>query len=412
MPTRESTLSRRATHQTVLMWSLIALTSGLLVAGATVAWASSSGVVDLFGLQPGSSAVLAIAFAAVGLLIAHHRPRHPVGWLMLVAGPLAAYGFLAGNVFGDVVAPDALAALGEPESGVLASLPFSAWLLAVTGQVAWRGVEVTASLVILLFPNGRAPSRRWRPVVWSVVALAGVFSVVLVAAVFLAQSGQTGFETVLQIGAGGSLFGPVVGVLVATGLIVRYRRSSSTQRLQLKWLLYWIVLGVGYGILSALVDLIPGLDGPTTLWLDGVMLSLLFAGAPVVIGIAILSHRLYDIDLVINRTLVYGMVTVTLGAVYVAGVVLLPRILGLGEQNDLVVAASTLAVAGLFNPLRRRMQAAVDRRFYRSHYDARQTVDSFASRLSQETELREMEDELAGVVSQTVQPASVGVWVR
>lgn len=394
------------------MWSLIALTFGLLVAGMAVAWASSSGVVDLFGLQPGSTAVLAIAFAAVGLLIAHHRPKHPVGWLMLVVGPLAAYGFLAGNIFGDVVALDVLAALGEPESGAVASVPFSAWLLAVTAQVAWRGVEVTASLVILLFPNGRVPSRRWRPVVWSVVALAVVFSVAILAAVLSAQSGRTGFETVLRISAAGSLFGPMVGAVVATGLIVRYRRASSTQRLQLKWLLYWIVLGVGYGILSALVGLIPGLNGPTSVWLDGVMLSLLFAGAPVVIGIAILSHRLYDIDLVINRTLVYGMVTVTLGAVYVAGVVLLPRLLGLGEQNDLAVAASTLAVAGLFNPLRRRMQAAVDRRFYRSHYDARQTVDYFAARLSQETELREMEGELAEVVSQTVQPASVGVWVR
>lgn len=412
MPTRKSTLSRRATHQTVLMWSLIASTSGLLVAGTAVAWTSSSGMVDLFGLQPGSTAVLAIAFAAVGLLIAHHRPRHPVGWLMLIAGPLAAYGFLAGNVFGDVVTADALAALGDPDGDVLASLPFSAWLLAVTGQVAWRGVEVTASLVILLFPNGRVLSRRWRPVVWSIVALAVAFSVVLLAAVFLAQGDQTGFETVLQIGASGSLFGPILGTVVATGLIVRYRRASSTQRLQLKWLLYWIVLGVAYGALSALVDLIPGLDGPTGLWFDGVMLSLLFAGAPVVIGIAILSHRLYDIDLVINRTLVYVMVTVTLGAVFVAGVVLLPLILGLGEQNDLVVAASTLAVAGLFNPLRRRMQAAVDRRFYRSHYDARQIVESFAARLSQETELREIEAELAEVVSQTVQPASVGVWVK
>ncbi|MFP4074630.1 MAG: hypothetical protein ACLFVZ_11400, partial [Actinomycetota bacterium] len=277
---------------------------------------------------------------------------------------------------------------------------------------ALRGVEAMASLVILLFPDGRVPSRRWRPVSWFIVISAVLLSGAILVGSFPVLTAGSDLTTVLAIAGAGSLFGPVVGVVVATGLFVRYRRSSVTQRLQIKWLLYWMVLSVGYAILSAVVDLLPGLDSPTATWLDSALLGLLFASAPVVIAIAILSHRLYDIDLVINRTLVYGSLTITLGAVYVAGVVGLPRLVGAGEQSDLVVAVTTLVVAGLFNPLRRRVQGMVDRRFYRSRYDARQTVDSFAARLSQEAELPEIQAELTDVVSETVQPAAVGVWVK
>lgn len=408
----ESAPSRRTTRHTVLIWCVISVTSGLLAAGAVVAWFSPAGVVDLFALMPGSGALLAAVFSPVGLLIAYHRPRHPIGWMMLVAGSLAAYGFLAGNLYGDVVGLDRLAALEESEDPVPSSLPFSAWLLSATAFVALRGVEAMASLVILLFPDGRVPSRRWRPVVWFILSYAVLISVALVAAVFLMETAQIDIAAVLLIAAGGSVFGPIVGVLVATGLFVRYRRSNPTHRLQIKWLLYWMVLSVGYAVLSAVVDLLPGLDSPTSTWLDSVLLALLFASAPMVIAIAILSHRLYDIDLVINRTLVYGSLTITLGAVYVAGVVGLPRLVGLGEQSDLAVAATTLVVVGLFNPMRSRLQGVVDRRFYRSRYDARQTVDTFATRLSQEAALPEIQAELTDVVSETVQPVAVGVWVK
>lgn len=394
------------------MWGLIALTSGLLTAGAFVAWMSPSGVVDLFALVPGSGALLAVVFTPVGLLIAYHRPRHPIGWMLLVAGSLAAYGFLAGNLYGGVLGPDRLAALDDSADAALSSLPFSALLLGGTTFVALRGVEAMASLVILTFPDGRVPSRRWRPVMWLIAAAALVLSGAMLVALFLMRTGFVASTTVLVIAAGGSFFGPIAGILVAAGLFVRYRRSNVTHRLQLKWLLYWIVLGVGYAVVTALVDLIPGLDSPTGTWLDGVLLALLFASAPVVIAIAILSHRLYDIDLVINRTLVYGSLTITLGAVYVAGVVGLRRLVGLGEGNDVAVAVSTLVVAGLFNPLRRRVQGVVDRRFYRSRYDARLTVDSFAARLSHEADLPEIQAELTEVVRQTVQPGAVEIWVK
>lgn len=394
------------------MWGLIALTSGLLVAGAVVAWISPAGVVDLFGLMTGSGALLAAVFAPVGLLIAYHRPGHPIGWMMLMAGSLAAYGFLAGNLHGYVLGPDRLAALDYSDDAFLSSMPFSALLLDATAFGALRGVEAMASLVILLFPDGRVPSRRWRPIAWFILIAAVLVSGAVLAGSLSVRNSGAEMTTVLAIAAAGTSFGPLAGVLVATGLFVRYRRSNVTQRLQIKWLLYSLVLGVGYAVLSVVVDLLPGLDSPTGTWPDSLLLAVLFASAPVAIAIAILSHRLYDIDLVINRTLVYGLLTITLGAVYVAGVVGLPRLVGAGEQSDLAVAVSTLVVAGLFNPLRRRVQGMVDRRFYRSRYDARQTVDSLAARLSQGAELPEIQAELTDVVSQTVQPAAVGVWVK
>lgn len=408
----EPTPSRRTARHTVLMWGLIAVTSGLLAAGAIVAWISAAGVVDLFGLMPGSGALLAAVFAPVGLLITYHRREHPIGWMMLVAGALAAYGFLAGNLHGYVLGPDLLAALDYSNDAILASVPFSALLLDATAYGALRGVEATASLVVLLFPDGRLPSRRWRPVAWLIPISAALLSAAIPVGLFLARTTVVDLSVVLATAAAGTSFGPIAGILVATGLFVRYQRSNVTARLQLKWLLYWIVLGVGYAVLSAVVDVIPGLDSPRGTWLDSVLLALFFASAPVVIAIAILSHRLYDIDLVISRTLVYGSVMITLGSVYATGVVGLPRLVGMGEQSDLAVAASTLVVAGLFNPLRRRVQTVVDRRFYRSRYDARQTVESFADRLSQGADLPEIEEQLTDVVDQTVQPAAVAVWVK
>lgn len=399
-------------RQSILLWGLVALTSALLAAGAVVAWISPSGVVDLFGLMPGSGALLAVVFAPVGLLIAYHRPRHPIGWMMLVAGSLAAYGFLAGNLQGYVLGPDRLASLDYSDDTFLSSAPFSALLLDATAFGALRGVEAMASLVILLFPDGRVPSRKWRPVAWLIPISAVLLSGAIVVGSFPVRTGRADLTTVLAIAGVGSSFGPIVGVLVATGLFIRYRRSNATHRLQLKWLLYSLVLGVGYAVFSGLVNLIPGFDNSAGSWLDSVLIAILFASVPVVIAIAILSHRLYDIDLVINRTLVYGLLTLTLGAVFVAGVVGIPLVAPLGEQSDLAVAGSTLVVAALFNPMRRRLQAVVDRRFYRSRYDARQTVDSFVDRLRRDAELSEIEADLADAVGRTVHPSSVGVWIR
>lgn len=394
------------------MWGLVALTAALLALATVVAWISPSDVVDLIELMPGSGALLATVFAPVGLLIAHHRPRHPIGWMMLMAGCLAAYGFLAGNLYGYVLSPDAPPTMEELTRDGLSSLPFSAWLLDGTAVVAWRGVEAMAALVVLLFPDGRMPSPRWRPVVWFILTYAVLASAAVVTGLFLIHAGRVDVTALPVVGIAGSLFGPILGVLVAAGLVVRYRRSNPTQRLQLRWLLYWIALSVGYAVLSALSTLIPGLENPVSTAIDGVLLALSFALAPVVIAIAILSHRLYDIDVVINRTLVYGTLTIALGAIFAAGAVGLPWLVGLRQQSDLVVAGSTLLVAGLFNPLRRRVQHAVDRRFYRSRYDARRTVDAFTDRLSQDAELEQIQADLAQTVSQAIQPASMGVWVK
>ena len=400
-----------------LIWVLVVVTVGLLAAGALVAWNSPAGIVDPFGLLPGSTVLWAVVFSAVGLLIAYHRRSNPIGWLMLIAGALAAYGFFAGNLFGDVTGPEFLQRLegldaDTPFEEVMQMIPFSASMLAATALVAWGGVEAVTFLVILLFPDGRPPSWWGRALVWFTVAYLGLFSVPFLSALILFRSGRIDGDVLEVIIAAGGLFGLIVAPLVGTGFIVRYRRSTMTQRLQLKWLLYGVMLVFGLISISALSVLVPGFDTPLKAQIEGVLLSLALVSVPIVIAIAILRHRVYDIDLVMNRTLVYGSLTVLLGAVYLTGVIGLPRLLLLGEQSDLITAVSTLAVAGLFNPMRRRVQGFVDRKFYRSRYDARKTVDAFAASLLREAELRQIQAELTEVVSQTVQPATVGVWVK
>jgi hypothetical protein len=203
-----------------------------------------------------------------------------------------------------------------------------------------------------------------------------------------------------------------LAVACAVALFVRYRRANETEREQIKWLLYacavFLVVYVG-GFVS-------GLGGTASLggniW--GVFFGLSVIALPAAIGIAILKYRLYNIDLVINRTLVYGSLTVTLVALYFGGIVVLQRffVLLTGQQSTLAVVASTLLIAALFTPWRRRIQSFIDRRFYRSKYDARKTLEIFSARLREETNLYAVSDELVGVVRETVQPAHVSLWLR
>lgn len=264
----------------------------------------------------------------------------------------------------------------------------------------------------LLFPDGRLPSRRWIPVA-AVPALATTSTVVLGALTDTLHVGRYRIEN--PIGIEGlahverlPFFGPLsllllVGILAAAlSIVVRFRRSRRTERQQLKWLLYAVSLFP----LLAIFDYAGAPD-----WVGNLTIGVVLVALPSSIGIAVLRYRLYDIDLVINRTLVYLSLTVVLGLVYAGGVLLLSRLLPV-EGNDLAVATSTLAVAALFSPLRLRVQELVDRRFYRSRYDARMTVEAFGSRLREEVDLDGLLARLVTVTGEALLPASASAWLR
>jgi uncharacterized membrane protein YhdT len=205
----------------------------------------------------------------------------------------------------------------------------------------------------------------------------------------------------------------VLLVAVALSVFMRLRRTVGVERQQIKWFAYAAAANVSA---STLAYGIPGVI-ETPLWFErvGFALNIVFIPAiPIALGIAILRYRLYDIDIIINRTLVYGSLTATLVALYFGGIVVLQRIFVLltGQQSTLAVVASTLLIAALFTPLRRRIQGFIDRRFYRSKYDARKTLEAFSAKLRDETDLEALNNDLVGVVRETMQPAHVSLWLR
>jgi hypothetical protein len=356
------------------------------------------------------SIVAPVVFAIVAALIVSRQPRNTTGWLLMVpvglyvvGGPIEYYiGHLAPST-------------STPTVPLLLMLWFNSW--------NWLLLIFPLLYIPLLFPNGRPPTPRWRWV--SVVAIAWAALFVLLATlsqqirtnttpdmVFDNPIGVLGEDTV-QLLVGAWIVGLVALVVTcAVALFVRYRRANDTEREQIKWLLYacavFLVVFVG-GFVS-------GLGGTASVggYIWGVFFGLSVITLPAAIGIAILRYRLYDIDLLINRTLVYGSLTGILVAVYVGGVVALQTLFRLltGGGSTFAVVASTLAIAALFNPLRRRVQALVDRRFYRRKYDASKTLAAFNARLRDETDLKALSDDLVGVVRSTVQPEHASLWLR
>jgi hypothetical protein len=348
-----------------------------------------------------------LAFPTVGALVASRRSGNAIGWLFCVVGVLfgvqsAAYGW---GVY---------ALLARP--GALPGAELAAWLS------TWLFVPALFCIpvyLLLLFPDGRPVSRRWRPVAW----LAGVGLLATTVGNALSPGRLDGppFETVENPAgfAGGSDalelttvlgFWPTLGSILLAGvsLVLRFRRAGGPERQQLKWFASAAALFAATTIVY-------------TFFLAGVAEQagqistlLAFAGIPIAVGIAILRDRLYDIDLVINRTLVYGSLTVMLAALYFGSIVVLQRVFVAltGQQSTLAVVASTLAIAALFNPLRRRVRALVDRRFYRRKYDAAKTLETFSAKLRDETDLDALSDDLVGVVRETMQPAHASLWLR
>jgi hypothetical protein len=356
------------------------------------------------------STIIPAVYATLGLVIATRRPRHPVGWLLMGCGLTGSLQLVTGQY----------AVLAGP-----AGLPgrLQAMWTASQFQITWVGLVL---LLLLLFPTGRLPSPRWRLVAWSVVA--GVaLSLVTQALKPRTLSGVPGdtnpfampaLEPVLRLldVLGGTLV--IVGLIgVLASLVVRLRRSRGRERQQIKWFVYVAFLGIVaiyllFPLLTILTDLPLG-TGPSGVLalLEPWVLAPL--ALPITVAVAIVRHRLYDIDRVINRTLVYGLLTALMGSVYAAGVFVLGRLLDPADgQSELAVATSTLAVAALFQPARRRVQTAVDRRFNRARYDAARTVEAFSVRLRDEVDLDTLSAELLTIVDQTVQPTQASLWLR
>jgi hypothetical protein len=374
------------TRWTARALGLLAL--GLMMSGWAIAGIRGAGS-GLF------ITALAIVFSAVGVLVASSHPRNPIGWLFLAVGVSTGVGTLAGS-YADTQGTSQ--GLGEAAAwyGTLSWMPF---------------ILIPLTFVLLLFPDGRLLSPRWRWVAWSAGAgLAGVFITTGVTPGPLEDypwlDNPYGIDTpLLDPLTWIAVLLLVIGVVGSSAsLIVRFRRAQGERRQQIKWL----ALAGAVAVVTVIVATI----GADELWSAGVtnvacMLGVLCV--PVAAGIAILRHRLYDIDVVINRTLVYGALTATLGGAYLLLVLLIGLAVG---ESGLAIAASTLAVAALFQPARAGIQAAVDRRFYRRRYDAAQTLEAFGGRLRDEIDLEALGADLRGVVAETVQPASVSLWLR
>jgi hypothetical protein len=337
-----------------------------------------------------------VAFATVGALLAWKRPENPIGWLLSGSGLAYALGG-----FG-------LLLIHFPRTRTLGNWLGWAWLFGL-------GLCV---FVVLLFPSGSLPSRRWRPVAW--VAGAGLAGWVLANAfaptIITADSpvpnpvgvtGAPGKIFTAMAGASTALLA-VTGLAAVLSLVFRYRRAQTAERAQLRWLVYAGGLIVVAFLAETLSEKVVG-PGATATNLQDAIGSGAAALIPVAIGVAVLRYRLYDIDRIISRTVAYAIVTGLLVGVY-AGLVLLATH-ALRVHTPVAVAAATLAAAALFTPVRRRVQHRVDRRFNRARYDADQIAAAFAARLKDTVELSSVRDDLTGIVSRALEPAHVSVWI-
>jgi hypothetical protein len=351
-----------------------------------------------------------VSFATVGALVASRQPGNLIGWIFCALGlflPLAG----ASEEY-------ALYAL-VTKPGSLPGGEVMAWL------AAWFAGAINFAMlafVLLLFPDGRLLSRRWRFVVWlNLIAILLIFAwnfepglieslgLLKVANPF----GVAGAGALLQaLGELGFFLVLAVAIAGAISLVIRFRRSSGDERQQIKW---FVFAGAVFCAVLAVAPVLWTLPlSPATEWIWPTLFLLGLGTIPAATGVAILKYRLYDIDILINRTLVYGSLTAMLVAVYFGGIFLLQRIFVLlsGQQSTLAVVASTLLIAAMFMPLRRRIQSFIDRSFYRRKYDAAKTLEGFSLKLRDETDLEALRGDLVGVVRETMQPAHVSLWLR
>ena len=383
-----------------LAWSVCGLSLALIVCAVVLAVLNGADVEEI------SFPLALTASALVGGLVASRRPENPIGWFFLGGAVCFAFVTFASGyaTYGSLNAPGAL-------PGALAM----AWLLS---WVSVPGVMLLLVFVPLYFPDGRLVSPRWR---W-LVRLAVFFCVgeVVYSALSPGKMRDSGIVNPLGIEALRpvfDLFETLVFALYfallfasAASLVVRFRRSGSVERQQIKWLaLAALAIPVWFLTNAPIQAAAPNLF----LVVDSLVVSALI---PLAAGIAILKYRLYDIDVIINRALVYGLLTVMLAALYLGGVTAtqatFSALSGQEEQPQLAIVVSTLVIAALFNPLRRRIQALIDRRFYRKKYDVARTLETFGATLREETDLDSLSADLLGVVRGTLQPEHASLWLR
>jgi cytochrome b subunit of formate dehydrogenase len=349
------------------------------------------------------TSMVAVGYSTVGAIVASRLPESPIGWLFCAIGLIFGVShFSAEYAAYDLLAPSRSLPAGQ----------VCAWL------TSWVWVFGLGLIVFLdlLFPNGRLPSARWRwfarftAIALLPAAILGALSPGLILSSTLIN--PLGIEGLPNASRAIEAFMYALVVVGASSMLARLRHAGRIERQQVKWFAYATAVAISGVILKNTVY--PAV-GVTWVWWVGLVLTTVgVVSSPVAMGIAIFRYRLYDIDMIINRTLVYGSLTTVLAAVYLGGVVLLQyafRALT-GEGSQLAVVASTLIIAALFIPLRRRIQGFIDRRFYRRKYDARKTLESFSAKLRNQTDLDALSEDLVSVVGETMQPAHVSLWLR
>jgi len=377
---------------------LVAAVGSSIVAVVLLALSASVTLPEVHAFR-GMTGIVALTEGAVGLAVALRQPRNAVGWIFLVSAACA-------GVYELAQAYAAYAIFVHP------GVPGAEWAAWVG---SWLWLPTTAlipTFLLLVFPDGRLPSPRWRPVAWYAAFALAMFTgtVALLPGPLLGLpsvrnpvspfTGEVALgEVLLPVFA---LFLSAV-ILSIAALVRRYRRSRGVERLQLKWIAY----------ASCVYTVAVTLDSNVVYKPFEVIDVLLVNAIPVAAGVAIFRYRLYDIDLLINRTLVYGLTTAAIGAAFFGGIVMLQSLLRpMTGGSEIAVAVSTLVSFALFQPLRVRMQGVVDRRFYRSRYDAARTLDVFSARLRDEVDLDAVRGELVAAVRDTVQPAHASVWLK
>jgi hypothetical protein len=377
-------------------WGLVGLAFALLLATAVIGASAGSSPGKFVSDVTGVGVVFSICFPVLGALVIRRRGGHLIGWLMLGMGiSLAFHGFAYRWAQTALVDDPGSLPLGDLASWFQAWAWMPGWLLATT-------------LLPVVFPDGR-PVGRHRVLAWvDGVAVAAVVIAVAAASWHLRgtllitdDGGDPRLSTLDQVAAVGFVLVGILTFVSMGSLVVRYRRAAGDVRRQIAWVVYGALIAALMSLIGAFLDV-------------GGLFQTLEASALVGgLAVAMLRYRLYDIEVVVNRTLVYGALTATLAATYLGSVLLLQLALsGLTSDSGLAVAASTLGVAALFRPARARFQASVDRRFYRRKYDAQRTLQDFSARLRDEVDLAALSIDLSGVVRETLQPAHVSLWLR
>jgi hypothetical protein len=400
---------------TWLAWSLCALSLALTALSyLLIALNLSLGApIYFYWLEP---TAIAVGYSVIGAIVASRLPNHPIGWICCAIGFMAAVEHFSGEY--------AVYALLAPHPVELVGGKAMLWI-SLWAWILFFGLIV---FLLLLFPNGRLPGKRWRPLAWLSVTLTSM-AVILIAISpdaaldALGASDNVHISLPNPLGVEGlpNLYRPVQTLVLALGLaaaasvVVGRRGAKGVERQQIKWLLYaGTMFFVGNVLKNTVFSPLAGVTWG--LWVGYLLVAVGGLGGPIAIGVAILRYRLYEIDTLINRTLVYGSLTAMLVAIYFGVVATAQEIFqvltGQAEQSQLAIVVSTLVIAALFTPLRRRIQTFIDRRFYRSTYDARKTLEAFSAKLRDETDLDALNADLVGVVRETMQPAHISLWLR